>query len=346
MKIAVDAMGGDNAPHDVVEGAVMAVRDHGMSIVLVGEEDKIQSEISRVNGRLGEPERGKLQQLEIHHASQIIGMGESPATAYKRKQDSSIVQAARLVGEKKAEAMVSAGNTGACMTAAFLKMGALEGVQRPAIALAAPHAQGFTTIIDVGANVDCKPIHLLQFAIMGDVYTELVLGINRPRVGLLNVGEEEGKGNELTQKTHELLRQTNLNFIGNIEGRDILRGNADVIVCDGFVGNIILKFGEGMAEVLTDVVRDIFSKSGYLRQLGGWLSRPVFRKLKWLFSPSRVGGAPLLGVDGTCIIGHGISSAQAISSAIQEAEKMVSLKVNEKIQERLNSLDLARGNSE
>lgn len=346
MKIALDAMGGDNAPSDVVEGAILAVRERGTEVILVGDQSQVEAEIARANGRLGGLKKDSLKALSVHHASQTIGMGESPASAYKKKKDSSIVIAAKLVAEKRADAFVSAGNTGACMTAAYLEMGALEGVQRPGLALATPHAKGLTTIIDVGANIECRPSHLVQFAIMGSVYTELVMDIPKPRVGLLNVGEEEGKGTEIYQKTYELLRQAPLNFIGNIEGFDILSGKVDVLVCDGFVGNVMLKFGEGMAVVLTDVVRNLFAKSSPIRQLGGVLSRPIFREVRWIFSPARVGGASLLGVDGSCIIGHGISTGPAINSAILEAEKMVTMNVNQVIRDRLGAVDLSRGNSE
>jgi len=343
MKIAVDGMGGDHAPRDVVQGVLEAVRAHQAEIILVGDQGQVRHELHRsANGSAPDT-------ITLHHASQVIGMGESPASAVKTKRDSSLVVAARLVHEGQSAAMVSMGNTGACMASALLVLGRLEGVLRPAIAVPIPHRHGTATVIDAGANVDCKAAHLAQFAVMGEVYAEAIHGIRRPRVGLLNVGEEEGKGNEVTQEAFELLRRAPINFIGNVEGRDVTNGRVDVVVCDGFVGNIVLKFAEGMAKAIMEMIRDAYKSSGPLAKLGGWLSVPAFRSLKGRLDPAEYGGAPLLGVNGTCIVGHGASSPRAIRNAIGVAQRIVELKVNQQIRERIQLLRLpraARGTAE
>jgi glycerol-3-phosphate acyltransferase PlsX len=234
------------------------------------------------------------------------------------------------------------GNTGACLATATLVLGRLEGVQRPAIAVPIPHATGTVTVIDAGANVDCRPSHLAQFAVMGEVYSELIHGVLRPRIGLLNVGEEEGKGGEVVQEAHELLRGTRLNYVGNIEGRDVVNGRVDVVVCDGFVGNIVLKFAEGMADAIKQMIRDAYLKTGVLGKLGAFLSRPAFRLLKDRLDPAYYGGAPLLGVNGVCIVGHGASSPKAIKNAVGVARRFVELRANALIRERLHAARLAR----
>ncbi len=329
-------MGGDNAPRDVVEGVIQSVRERKSQVILVGDQFRVREAIQNsANG-------ARLNAVSLHHASQIIAMEESPVTAVKIKKDSSIVVSIRLLKEQQVAAMVSAGNTGACMAAALMMLGRLEGVQRPAIAVPIPHAHGTAVVIDAGANVDCHPSHLLQFAVMGEVYTEQIHGIRRPRVGLLNVGEERGKGTKAVQEAYGLLRQANLNFIGNVEGRDIVNGRVDVIVCDGFVGNIVLKLAEGMAQALLDLLKDGYRRGGLSAKLGAKLSRPVFRGLKAHIDPAEYGGAPLLGVDGNCIVGHGTSSPLAINNAIALAERFIDLKVNSLIRARLHSLRLPR----
>ncbi|MEK7764773.1 MAG: phosphate acyltransferase PlsX [bacterium] len=337
MKIAVDAMGGDRAPAVIVEGALLAAREVKSGIVLVGDEGAVGLELRRLSNGRGNPST-----ITIRHASETIGMGESPAAAIKAKKDSSLVVAARLVKEGEAAAMVSVGNTGACMTAAFLGLGRLEGIHRPAIAIPIPHVQGTTTVIDAGANVDCRPAYLAQFGVMGEVYAERVLGVAHPRIGLLNVGEEEGKGNELTQEAYALLKASPLNFIGNVEGRDVANGSVDVIVCDGFVGNIVLKMAEGLALAILELVKAGYRAGGPGTALGAWLSRPVFRGVKHTMDPARFGGAPLLGVNGTCIVGHGASSPVAVKNAIVVAERLVDQDVNRRIVERLQAAGLAR----
>lgn len=337
MKIAVDAMGGDNAPQDVVDGVLQSVRARQSEVILVGDQDRVRAALHQsANG-------ARFDTISVHHATQIISMGESPTSAVKLKKDSSMVVSARLVRDQEAAAMVSVGNTGACMAAALLVLGRLAGVQRPAVAIPIPHVHGLSTVIDAGANVDCRPSHLAQFAVMGEVYSEQILGVSHPRVGLLNVGEEEGKGGEAVQEAYALLRRSRVNFIGNVEGRDIVNGRVDVIVCDGFVGNIVLKFAEGMAAGVVDMLKEEYRRSGPLAKLGAVLSRPAFRKLKHRIDPATYGGAPLLGVNGTCVVGHGASTPHAISNAIALAERMIELKVNSQIIERLQSLPLPRG---
>lgn len=336
-RVAVDAMGGDRAPAAVVEGAVDAARLDGAEVILVGDRAAIEAEITRVSR--GRPVEG----IAVHHASEKIGMGESPTTAVKAKKDSSLVVAARLVREKQAEAVLSMGNTGACLAAALLVVGRLEGVHRPAIVVRLPHHEGMTALLDGGANMDCKPAHLVQFAVMGEVYSELIHGVRSPRVGLLNVGEEEGKGTDLLQETHRQLRQTGLNYVGNIEGGDVMSGRVDVVVCDGFVGNVMLKFAEGVAVAVREMLHGEYRKSGLLVNFGGVLSKPVFRAIKDRMDPSYYGGAPLLGVNGVFIVGHGASSPWAVRNAISVARRFVDLKANALIRERLSKLPSVRG---
>lgn len=336
MTIAVDAMGGDRAPRVVVEGAVEAARRGGARLILVGDTARVEPELKR------SPNGWAPESIALHHASEVIEMGDAPTTAVKAKKDSSLVVAARLVKDGKAEAFLSMGNTGACMATGLLVLGRLEGVQRPAIAVPIPHATGTVTVIDAGANVDCRPSHLVQFGVMGGVYAELIHGIARPRVGLLNVGEEEGKGNEVVQEAHGLLKSAGLNYVGNIEGRDVVNGRVDVVVCDGFTGNIVLKFAEGMADAIRQMIRDAYRRSGLLGALGAWLSRPAFRLLKDRLDPAWYGGAPLLGVDGVCIVGHGSSSPVAITNAIGVARRFVDLKANDLIRGRLAAAGFAK----
>src|SRR5204863_7319879 len=248
MKIAVDAMGGDHGPAVVVAGAVAAVREFGASVILVGDRAAIHREVVRLNAQTLE--------LECHHASQVVGMAESPSHALRRKRDSSMRVAAELVKEGKAAAFISAGNTGAAMAIAMFVIGVLPGVDRPAIAAVLPNLKKFTILIDAGANVDPKAEHLLQFAVMGHVYARDILGLDSPRVGLLSGGEEEGKGNELTKETYDLLKDSSLNFLGNVEGRDIYNGSCDVVVTDGFTGNVALKISESLAEMLSSMIKE------------------------------------------------------------------------------------------
>ncbi|MFH1096935.1 MAG: phosphate acyltransferase PlsX [Candidatus Desantisbacteria bacterium] len=328
MQIAVDAMGGDYAPAAIVAGVVEAIGElNDVEIILVGKEKIIQEEIKK--------HKCQHSLIAIENASEIIEMDESPGIALKTKKDSSIMVCARLIKEKKAQAMVSAGNTGAIMGAMLLNMGRLKGILRPAIAAIIPNfSGGVTLLLDVGANVDCKPVSLLQFALMGQVYSQYIFGINNPRIGILSIGEEESKGNELTASAFPLLKASSLNFCGNAEGRDIVNGKFDVIVCDGFVGNVVLKFGENLAEGISNFLRKELT-STFLLKIGAFLSMPAFRKFKKLVDYSEYGGAPLLGANGVSIICHGSSSAKAIKNGIRVAAEFIRHDVNKHIEEKL-----------
>ena len=327
MRIAVDAMGGDDAPRVPVEGAVMAAREtEGLVVVLVGSQDKLGDEIKRL-GAEGD-------RVQVVDAPDVIGMDEAPAQAVKRKRDSSIVRAMRLQREGEVGAVVSAGNTGAVVAASLLELGRLPGVSRPAIAVLVPNVGAGCILLDVGANTECKPRHLVEFAVMGEIYARLILGRTRPRVGLLNIGEESSKGNELSQETYRLLSEGDLHFVGNVEGQGIFQGAADVVVCDGFVGNVILKFTESVVGFLASVMREELERSLTAR-LGGTLLRPAFRQLRQRLDYAEYGGAPLLGVDGVCMIAHGGSSAKAIKNAVMAGARVLETGANRQIQEYL-----------
>lgn len=315
MRIALDAMGGDYAPSEIVKGAAQFVNDYPEhEVLLVGDEVSIKKYLPRqLNGN-----------LEIVHASEVVEMDEHPVDAIRKKRNSSIVVCADLVRSGEAQGMVSAGNTGATMASSLLRIGRIKGIDRPAIGSPMPTLTGVCTIVDAGANADCRPKHLLDFAIMGSIYMEKVLGVANPKVGLLNIGEEPTKGNELALAAYELLdRADNINFIGNIEGRDILAGKADVVVCDGFVGNVILKFAEGMGSALFSLIKEEVMQS-WQGKLGGLLVRDGLRRVKQRVDYTEYGGAPLLGVKGVTIISHGSSNHKAIYNALRvamEAEK-------------------------
>jgi phosphate acyltransferase len=336
MKIAVDAMGGDYGPAVVVEGAVAAAREFGAELLLVGDKAAIEREVTRLGA--------ESLPLAIRHASQVVSMAESPSQALRRKRDSSLRVAAQFVKEGEAAAFVSAGNTGAAMAIAMFVIGVLPGVDRPAIAAVLPNRRRFTVLIDVGANVDPKPWHLLQFAVMGHVYSRDILGYDNPRVGLLSVGEEEGKGNELTREAYEQLKESSLNFVGNVEGRDIYNGHCDVVVTDGFTGNVALKISESLAETLgammkEELRRDVRSK------LGAALALPAFARFKRRVDYTEMGGAPLLGIDGAAIICHGASPVKAIKNAVRVAGDWAKTGVNEHIKAALEA-EVARGSRE
>ncbi|MDD5504195.1 MAG: phosphate acyltransferase PlsX [Candidatus Omnitrophica bacterium] len=327
MRIAVDAMGGDNAPNVVIEGALLACKEFGYDIVLVGDNEKIQHELFK---------RGvhATHAISVCHASEVIGMDEPAALSVRKKRDSSINVSARLLRDGKVEAFVSAGNTGAVVCAVALRMGLLNGVQRPGIGLIYPTLKDLCVLIDVGANIHPKPEHLLQYAIMGDVLQKYLFGKKTARIGLLNVGEEEAKGTDFIKETHRLLNASGIKFTGNVEGGDIYTGEYDVIVCDGFVGNVVLKVSESLAHTLTVFLKRKL-KQGFLTQIGALLSMPAFKALKKEIDYSEYGGAPLLGVNGVCIICHGGSSAKAIKNAIREAAEFVKLEVNQHIIEAI-----------
>jgi glycerol-3-phosphate acyltransferase PlsX len=336
MKIAVDAMGGDHGPAVVVEGAVAAVRETGASTILVGDQAAIDREITRLGA-------GGLD-LEVRHASQVVGMAESPSIALRRKRDSSLRVAAELVRDGKAAAFISAGNTGAAMAISMFVIGVLRGIDRPAIAAVLPNLRGYTVLLDVGANVAPKPWHLFQYALMGHVYARDILGVDRPRVGLLSVGEEEGKGNDLTREAYEQLRESHLNFVGNCEGRDIYNGNCDVVVTDGFTGNVALKISESLAEMLGAMIREELSRD--LRsKLGAALAMPAFARFRRRVDYTEMGGAPLLGIDGAAVICHGASPVKAIKNAVRVAGEWAKAGLNEHIRAALEA-EVARGGRE
>ena len=331
MKIALDAMGGDFAPREIVLGAVRAARKtkSELAIVLVGDEKKIREELKSEKGWENLP-------ISIHHAGEVISMNEHPAEAIRQKKDASVVVATRLVKDGECDAVLSAGSTGAAVTAAQLILKRIKGVSRPAIATPMPTPMGVTLLLDSGANVDSKPEHLLQSALMGSIYAEHVLGKNTPRVGLLNIGEEETKGNEQAKETYQLLKQiSTINFVGNAEGRDIPKGNFDVVVCDGFVGNVVLKFAEGMAVTFFELIREAIMNGGVFAKMGALLLRPTLRKLGKRLDVDEYGGAPLLGVNGCCIISHGSSNAKSIENAIKAAGDYVHRDVLAHIQNAL-----------
>lgn len=327
--IAVDAMGGDYAPYSEVEGAVLAAREYNVGIILVGQSERLRQ-------MLREYSADSLP-IEIRHASETIGMDEPAAIAVRKKRNSSIRVTASLVREGRAEGLVSAGNTGAVMAASKLILGSLERVDRPALAAVVPTLKGAAVILDVGANVDCKPHHLWQFAVMGHIYAHKILGIENPRIGLMSIGEEESKGNELIKEVHKALKEASLNFIGNIEGKDVYHGKADVIVCDGFTGNVALKISEGLIEVMLTIMRKELSQT-LTSKVGALLIRQSMGRVKRRLDYSEYGGAPLLGVRGISIICHGRSNAKAIKNAIRLAKDFCDYKVNSIIERELASL--------
>ncbi|GFN23975.1 phosphate acyltransferase PlsX [Thermanaeromonas sp. C210] len=321
MKIAVDAMGGDHAPGAVVRGAVAAAREGWAEVILVGDSRAIEKELEHG------PPGGK---VEIVHTDQVITMDEQPALAVRRKKEASIVLATRLVREGRAQAVVSAGSTGAQMAAALLILGRSGNIQRPAIATFLPTLEGPKLLLDAGANVDCRPDHLYEFAQMGSLYAHKILGVPSPRVGLINVGVEAGKGNELVLQTYELLRNSSLNFVGNVESRDLPRGVADVYVCDGFTGNVLLKFGEGLAlSIFAKIQEEV--RRNFRARLGAALMLPALRRLKQEVDYAEYGGAPLLGVQGISIICHGSSDERAIKNAIKVAVRCIQEKLVENL---------------
>ncbi len=318
-------MGGDRAPGAVVEGALEAARELGQEVILVGDSEVIGRELNRLKG-----------ELPIQHASQVVAMAESPSEALRRKRHSSIRVAFELVKRGEADGVVSAGNSGATLALGMVILGRLEGVDRPALASLLPSLEGRTLLIDVGANVDCRARNLFQFALMGSVFVQEVLGVLRPRVGLLSIGEEDSKGNDLVKRALELLRASSLNFVGNVEGRDVFCGGADVVVCDGFVGNICLKLSEGLAEAISRMLRTEFEGS-LSSMLGYLLARGAFGRFKKTVDYSEYGGAPLLGINGIAIVSHGKSTPKAIKNAVKMAADFVQRDVNRHLTEGLRA---------
>ncbi len=325
MKLAVDAMGGDNAPEEIVTGAVRAAKKFRCEIILVGDENKIKDVLKSQDDIKNLP-------LTIKHTTEIITMREHPADAVRNKKDSSIVVATKMVKDGECDAVLSAGSTGAAVAAAQLILKRIHGVGRPAIATPIPTPKGVTIMLDSGSNVDSKPEHLLQSGMMGSIYVEHVFGKKNPTVGLLNIGEEETKGNEQAKETYQLLKNaTNINFIGNAEGRDIPAGKCDVVVCDGFVGNVVLKFGEGLALTIFKLIKEEVEAGGITAKIGALLLKRTLKNLAKRLDVSEYGGAPLLGVNGYCIISHGSSDAKSICSAIGIAQDYVHSNILEKI---------------
>lgn len=329
--IALDAMGSDRRPKPEIEGAIQAARHYGTHVLLVGPEEILRSELSRHSAAPSLP-------ITIVHASEVISMDDKAVQAVRAKRDSSMRVGLRLVRDGKADGFITAGNTGAAMATAKMVLGALPGVDRPALAAVFPTALGTVAILlDVGANVDCKPHNLEQFAVMGETYFRSMFGTPRPRVGLLSIGEEETKGNELTREAFQLLKQLPLNFVGNVEGRDLYNGHVDVIVADGFVGNVALKTSEGVANLVRTTLKETL-KATITRQVGYLLSRSAFADFKKRLDHTEYGGAPLLGVKGVCFITHGSSNANAIKNALRVAGDFADHSINEKIEKDLSGL--------
>ncbi|HEV3457079.1 MAG TPA: phosphate acyltransferase PlsX [Thermoanaerobaculia bacterium] len=332
MPIAVDGMGGDHAPQSAVEGAVRAAVEDGTAILLVGDRQRLEAELAR------HKDAARLDgRITIVHAEEVVGMGEPPTTPVRKKRRSSIRICADLVKDRQAEAMVTAGNTGAAVVAAKMVIGTLPGVDRPALAAVFPNPKGRTVVLDVGANVISKPEHLREFAVMGHFYAQEVIHTRSPRIGLMSVGEEEGKGTDLTREVFKVLQTTGLNFVGNVEGRDVFNGSVDVIVCDGFVGNVLLKSAESLGEMISNMLREELSR-GILTKIGYVLSKPGLERFRQRVDYSEYGAAPLLGIRGGCFIGHGRSNPRAIQSAIRRAVEFVNAQLDKKIGEKLAEL--------
>lgn len=332
MRIALDAMGGDFAPAVTVEGALEAIHENDdIEIILVGDEPSISKQLS---GKRYPPAR-----LHIRHASQVVGMDEHTVAAIRKKKDSSIKRAVELVKNKEADAVVSAGHSGVAMAMALLMLGPSEGVTRPAIATIMPSLKGYFVLLDAGANVDCEPENLYQFALMGDAYCKAMFELSEPRIALLSIGEEDTKGNILTKEAFKLLKDTPVKFIGNIEGKDIFSGNADVVVCDGFTGNIVLKTSEGLVDMIMKMLKKEISDLT-IGRIGYLLMKPALRNFRKKTDYAEYGGAPLLGINGTSVISHGRSSAKAIKNAVKVASEFAKKKVHETISCEINSFRL------
>jgi phosphate acyltransferase len=326
--IALDAMGSDRAPKPEIEGAIQAARHHGVHVILVGPEPMLRAELARYSAAAGLP-------IQIAHASEVITMDDKAVQAVRAKRDSSMRVGLRLVREGLALGFVTAGNTGAAMATAKMVLGAIAGVDRPALAAVFPTAIGTAAeLLDVGANVDCKPHNLEQFAVMGEIYYRSMFGTRRPRVGLLSIGEEETKGNELTREAFQLLKRLPINFVGNVEGRDLYNGEVDVIVADGFVGNVALKISEGVAHLVRNTLKETL-RATITRQVGYLLSRSAFSDFKKRLDHTEYGGAPLLGIKGVCFITHGSSNANAIKNALRVSAEFAERSINVEIETEL-----------
>lgn len=325
MKIAVDAMGGDHAPESIVEGAVLAAREYGTEIILTGDEARIKAELEKFKDHSSLP-------IRVEHAEQVVEMDEAPAKVLRNKKKSSMKIGVDLVKKGEAGAFVSAGNTGAVLAYCTIILRPLKGVDRPAIAIQLPTLAGTSILLDAGANVDCKTTQLFQFGIMGHVFAKYILEKENPSVGLLSIGEEDSKGNEITKEVFQMLKSSHINFMGNLEGKEVYRGNADVIVCDGFTGNIALKISESLAEMIGANLKSIFM-TNWASKLGYFFLKPHLAEFKKKVDHSETGGAPLLGINGVCIIAHGSSSPKAIKNAIKRAKELIEKKINQHIQD-------------
>ncbi|MFC1867247.1 phosphate acyltransferase PlsX [Thermodesulfobacteriota bacterium] len=330
MNIAVDAMGGDNAPKLVVQGAIQASDESGTDVLLVGDAEAISVELG------GNPER---EHIKVYHCEEAVLMDEPPLKAVRKKRDSSIRVAFDLLKNGKVDAVVSAGNSGATMAAGILTLGKLDGVERPAIACIIPGDKGRVVLIDIGGNVDCRPVHILQFGIMANAFATSCLGLKDPKVGLLSIGQEAGKGNEQVRLAYDLLKESSLNFIGNVEGQHIFSGYAQIVVCDGFVGNVVLKLSEGMAEAVTSRLKEsmMSSLAGKALALFG---RRFFKRFEETLDYAEYGGAPILGIKGVGIVCHGSSSARAIKNAINMAVNYVENRVQERLSLQIAELQI------
>ena len=333
-RIALDAMGGDYAPDEILKGALAAVREYPVELLLVGREEVLRERLAA----LGTPSPERTQIID---AREVVEMEDNALAPLRRKRNSSIRVCANLVAEGKADALVSAGHTGATWTSAKAVIGMIEGVSRPALAAIVPSANGHTMLLDVGANVDTKPNHLREFAVMGHFYAQMIFGKTAPRVGLLSIGEEEGKGNELTRETFRVLKETGLNFMGNAEGRDVFNGKADVVVCDGFIGNVVLKASEALGEMVGSMLRSEVTRTAP-RKVGALILKGAFDDIKKRMDYSEYGGAPLLGVNGVCIISHGRSRAKAIRNAVGAALVAAGGRIVEQIRDEMATLEPVR----
>lgn len=333
LRIVLDAMGGDNAPDIEIQGAIEAVKEYSdITVVLVGRQDKIMP-------MLNEKAPAELmERLEVVDASEVVLMSDHPAEAFKQKKNSSIAVAAGLLRDNKADALVSAGNTGSVVVHSLLIVGRITGISRPAILIPMPTSNGPCALLDAGGNVDCKPFHLVQFAIMGSIYANHILKIKNPTVGMISVGEEEEKGNELTASTNELLKKSEVNYRGHVEGKDIVKHLTDVVVCDGFVGNVILKFGEGLGEFVFNSIKENINNGGPLIKLGGALLMPIFRKLRKQLSYDEYGGGVLIGIKKPVIITHGRANVKAIKNSIRVAAEFIKDRINEEIENNIKKL--------
>ncbi len=339
MKIAVDAMGGDYAPAEIMEGVALALHEfretkelNDLEIILVGHRDKLAYYLEKYH-------LANNPKVHLHHADSVVEMSDSSTAALRGKKDSSITAAAMLASKGEADGIVSAGHTGAAVAATTVKVRTLPGIERPAIATIMPAFHGRFILVDAGANTDCKPRNLAQFALMGEAYSRFAFGLKNPRIGLLSVGDEDVKGNDLTRETFKLLSEMPINFIGNIEGNDVFQMTADVVVCDGFVGNVLLKSSESLAQAMMGWLSEAFKKNAF-RKTGAILARNAFRELKAIGDFEEYGGAPLLGLKSVCIIGHGSSSKKAVKNAIKVAGEFIRFGIGKRITERIEESGL------